>query len=149
MSDNIETKIRKGSAADEQWLFNLFKETMQNFIDGAWGWEELFQKEGFATSLPAKNFLILESENTPIACLHASKKADHLFLDMILVEPAFQRQGFGSQLISLIMQEAKNANMPIRLSVIKANPAVRFHQNLGFEIIEEDEHSYRMQWHGA
>ena len=146
MLESTNTKIRRGSEKDEQWLFNLFKATMRDFIDAAWGWEELFQKEGFVTSLPAKNFQILEYEGAAIGCFHITAKEDHLVLDMILVAPEFQRQGFGSQLIALAFSDARKSGQPIRLSVIKTNPAVAFHKAHGFEVVEEDEHCYRMQW---
>lgn len=146
MLERANIEIRRGSEADEQWLFDLFKATMRDFIDAAWGWEELFQKEGFVTSLPAKNFQVLEYGGVAIGCLHISVKENYLVLDMILVEPEFQRQGFGSQLIALAFSDAKKTGLPIRLSVIKTNPAVAFHKDHGFEVVEEDEHSYRMQW---
>ena len=35
--------IRNGNAEDEDWLFQLFRGTMQGYIDEAWGWDELLQ----------------------------------------------------------------------------------------------------------
>ena len=54
--------MRRGSNQDEDWLFELFRSTMQNHIDKAWGWDELLQREGFVTTLPAKQFQILQSD---------------------------------------------------------------------------------------
>ncbi|MCG8415282.1 MAG: GNAT family N-acetyltransferase [Pseudomonadales bacterium] len=138
--------IRRGEASDETWLFNLFKTTMRDYIDAAWGWEELLQKEGFVTSLPAKNFSVLEAENTPIGCIHISQKQDHLLVDMILVEPRYQGQGYGAELMRLAQNKAEQKGQPLRLSVLKTNPAIAFHIRCGFTMVEEDEHSCRMQW---
>ena len=146
MEAKTKTRMRRGNSADEPWLFELFKATMRDHIDAVWGWEELLQKEGFNTSLPAKNFLILELESNPVACLHISDKSDHLLLDMILVEPNWQQQGLGSQLIFIAQESARQKEKPIRLSVLKTNPALAFHQKNGFKVIEDDEHSYKMQW---
>lgn len=137
--------IRRGKNSDEAWLFQLFKKTMQDYIDAAWGWEELLQKEGFTTSLPARNFTILELDQQSIACMHLSSKSDHYFLDMILVEPAYQRRGFGSKLFDIAREQARKAELPIQLSVLKTNPAVRFHEHIGFAVIDEDDHSYKMR----
>jgi N-acetylglutamate synthase-like GNAT family acetyltransferase len=139
------SRIRRGKTIDESWLFQLFKKTMQDHIDAAWGWEELLQKEGFTTSLPARNFTILELDQQAIACMHLSSKSDHLFLDMILVEPAYQRRGFGSKLFEIAREHARQAGLPIQLSVLKTNPAVKFHQHIGFAVIDEDDHSYKMR----
>ena len=63
---------------------------------------------------------------------------------MILVEPAQQRQGWGSLMAIEIKQIAAAKQKPVRLSVLKTNPAIDFHVRIGFEEIEEDEHSIKM-----
>lgn len=138
--------LRRGERSDESWLFNLFKSTLQDYIDAAWGWEELLQKEGFVTSLPARGFQILQQGAENIACIHLTDRADHLLLDMIMVEPVQQRQGHGSHLIDWAKRKASETERRIKLSVLKSNPAVLFHQRHGFETVEEDQHSLKMEW---
>ncbi len=142
----MEAKLRLGDASDETWLFQLFKSTMQDYIDAAWGWEELLQKEGFLTSLPARNFRVLQLGSDKVGCIYLSEKDDHLALEMILVEPTWQRQGYGKQLIDWAKSLATARKQEIRLSVLKTNPAVNFHENNGFDTTAEDEHSLKMQW---
>lgn len=143
---DLTTRMRSGDASDESWLFNLFKTTMRDYIDAAWGWEELLQKEGFTTTLPAKNFSILENAEHPIGCIHISRKDEYLLVDMILVEPEYQQQGYGVELMRLAQKQAQDEELPLCLSVLKTNPAVNFHLKVGFKIKEEDEHSLRMEW---
>lgn len=144
MNDSIF--LRKGDSADEEWLFNLFRQTMQHYIDSAWGWEELLQREGFTTSLPARGFQVMEVDGTRVGSYHLTEKPDHLLLDMILVEPGLQRRGYGSLLMEQVKQTGAEANKPISLSVLKTNPAVQFHLLCGFEQTEEDEYSLKMAW---
>ena len=139
-------QIRPGAQQDEEWIFQLFKNTMRDYIDAAWGWEELLQKEGFVTSLPARDFKILTQGGKPIGCFHISQKPDHVVLDMIMVQPDYQRQGHGSYLMKLIKQDASSLGKPLRLSVLKSNPAVSFHEQAGFAVASEDEHSFKMVW---
>ncbi len=138
--------IRNGTAEDEDWLFQLFRQTMQDYIDEAWGWDELLQREGFITSLPAKNFRILEVDENRVASFHLTEKSEHLLVDMILVQPQMQRQGFGSYLMKQIKESAEELNKPVNLSVLKSNPAIEFHLSCGFRQIEEDKHSIRMMY---
>lgn len=138
--------MRRGTVDDEEWLFELFRSTMQNFIDKAWGWDELLQREGFVTTLPAKQFQILEQRGKAIASYHLSDKGDHFFLDMILVEPAQQRRGHGAHMLSQIKEISREQEKPVELSVLKTNPAVAFHTRAGFQQIQADEHSIRMRW---
>ena len=141
--------LRRGEIADQDWLFDLFRRTMQNYIDKAWGWDELLQYQGFITSLPARNFQILIFEGERVGSFHLTDKPDHLLLDMILVVPARQRQGFGSFLMDCIKERSRHNAKPVHLSVLKTNPAVQFHRACGFTVLEEDTHSFRMAWPDA
>ncbi len=143
---NAALNLRNGTSSDEDWLFKLFRATMQNYIDKAWGWDELLQREGFTTSLPAKYFYILEANDKTIASYYLSDKTSYFFLDMILVEPSRQRQGHGTKMMNKIKQGCSEQNKPVELSVLKTNPAVEFHLASGFEKLREDEHSMRMRW---
>ena len=145
-----DTHFRRGTAGDEQWLFELFRTTMQHHIDAAWGWEELLQHEGFITSLPPRGFWVLEFRCETIGSYHLSSKPnsspDHLVLDMIMVEPAFQNQGFGSLMMSHIQEAGREAGLPIQLNVLKTNPAVGFHRRFGFTEQSTEQHSLIMIW---
>jgi ribosomal protein S18 acetylase RimI-like enzyme len=142
--------FRRGSASDEQWLFQLFRITMQHHIDAAWGWEELLQHEGFVTSLPARGFQILELSGVTIGSYHLSSKParhpDTLELDMIMVEPTFQGQGFGGLMMGHIQNAGREAGLPVQLNVLKTNPAVSFHRRYGFTDKSSDQHSLVMIW---
>ena len=102
----------------------------------------------FITSLPIKQFQILVLDNHPIGAYHISTKSDHLVLDMILVEPKFQGQGWGRSLLKQVKTESRKLGRPVRLSVLKANPAVDFHLKEGFEEFASDEYSIKMLWTG-
>lgn len=144
----MEQKLtfRKGAVEDQDWLFELFRRTMQNYIDKAWGWDELLQREGFITSLPVRNFQILLCNNERVGSYHLTQRKDHLLLDMILVAPERQREGFGHYLMERVKENSRTKGLPVRLSVLKTNPAVQFHLAAGFQLVEEDSHSFRMAW---
>ena len=141
-----ELRLRGGTDADETWLFELFRETMQPYIAAAWGWEELLQREGFTTSLPAREFQILLREGVPVGSFHLTPENDALTLNMILVEPRWQRQGFGLVMMQTIQEQARQGQLPLQLRVQKTNPAVKFHERCGFATIAGDEHSLKMRW---
>lgn len=143
-----ELQLRKGAVDDQDWLFDLFRLTMQNYIDKAWGWDELLQREGFITSLPVRNFQILLCDDQRVGSYHLTHRKDHLLLDMILVAPERQREGFGRYLMERIKENSRTRGLPVRLSVLKTNPAVQFHLASGFQLVEEDPHSFRMAWPG-
>lgn len=143
---NATLQLVKGTPADQDWLYSLFRSTMKQHIESAWGWDEQFQKESFNTSLPASGFKILTELGTKIGGFHLSNKSDHLVLDMILVEPSLQRKGYGRAMMESIKGEAKAQKKPIRLSVLKSNPAIKFHKACGYLTTDSDSQSVKMLW---
>ncbi|MSR10968.1 MAG: N-acetyltransferase [Gammaproteobacteria bacterium] len=141
-----QLQLRKGVNDDQDWLFDLFRCTMQNHIDKAWGWDELLQREGFVTSLPVRNFQVLLSDDIRVGSFHLTDKPDHLLLDMILVIPERQHEGFGRFLMERVKEKSRAKSKPVHLSVLKTNPAMQFHLASGFKLVEEDSHSVRMAW---
>jgi ribosomal protein S18 acetylase RimI-like enzyme len=65
------------------------------------------------------------------------RRVTEIFLSQIELLPAFQGQGIGSQLITDLMDEARQQNLPITLQVLKVNPAQRLYQRLGFVVTGE------------
>lgn len=143
MADSL---IRSGTAKDRDWLYQLFRQTNREYIDASWGWDELFQLESFNANLPVSGFRILENESGVIGAFYLMEKTDHLWLELILVKPELQRQGYGTRLMKSIKQTAMAKNRPVKLNVLKLNPAREFYASLGFRVINEDGHSLGMVW---
>ena len=140
--------FRNGTSTDENWLFEMFRENLRDYIDEAWGWDELLQHAGFTTSLPARQFTILESDGERVGCFHLSQKPDHILLDMILVAAASQGKGFGTGLMNRIKSRAVALDLPLELNVLSSNPAIGFHRRHGFREISTSGQSVRMRWTG-
>lgn len=147
-------RYRKASPRDMDWAYRIFKTGMQSYITRTWGWNELFQEHSFFANLPASSFVIAsidasagsadEPGRVDIGGYCLKTKADHLYLEMLLIDPAWQRQGYGSAIMDEVMREAHRRRLAVRLSVLKINPASRFYQRLGFVIEAEDDIRYRM-----
>jgi N-acetylglutamate synthase-like GNAT family acetyltransferase len=142
-------QFRQGCTEDEQWLFELFRLTMQEYIDAAWGWEERLQREGFVTSLPARGFQILHNCGKRLGCYYLRPNTGSLLLEMILVEPDCQGQGYGRLMMDHIKATARRQQQAVFLRVLKTNPAVAFHRRCGFQQSNADEHSLEMIWQGS
>ena len=138
--------MRQGESADMDWLYQTFKLTMQSFIHQTWGWDELLQEHSFYENLPAKSFAIATSEEHDVGALNLREKADHLWLEMVLVLPGYQGQGFGRLMLEFAQRQSCKKQKPLRLSVLKLNPAQDFYRHMGFEQSGVDQWSYKMQW---
>ncbi|QJR13540.1 hypothetical protein DSM104440_00324 [Usitatibacter palustris] len=63
----------------------------------------------------------------------------------IQLETARQGKGLGAQLVGQLIAEAQQAQATLKLSVLKANPARRLYERLGFVVIGEDAHTFEMR----
>lgn len=137
--------MRQGQSADMDWLYQTFKGTMQDFIAQTWGWDELLQEHSFF-DLPAKSFAIATLAGGDVGALNLREKADHLWLEMVLVLPEYQGRGIGRLMLEYAQGQARKAQKPLRLSVLKLNPAHDFYRHMGFEQSAFDKYSFKMQW---
>jgi GNAT superfamily N-acetyltransferase len=138
--------FRKASKADMEWVYETFRTTMKSYIEDTWGWDELFQQYGFAENLPPSSFSIAALNSVTVGAYSLTEKTDHLWLEMLLILPDYQNQGVGSRILQTIQTQASLNQKPLRLSVLKVNPAREFYRRLGFEISGEDTWSYKLSW---
>jgi ribosomal protein S18 acetylase RimI-like enzyme len=61
------------------------------------------------------------------------------------VRPQDQRRGVGTHLIALVVERARTAGKPVRLGVVKINPARRLYERAGFRLTSEDHYKYYME----
>jgi ribosomal protein S18 acetylase RimI-like enzyme len=61
------------------------------------------------------------------------------------IEPALQSRGLGAELLTQIVSDAKQTSLPVRLSVLKGNPALKLYERLGFKVVGEDASAFQMQ----
>ncbi len=141
-----KARLRKAARSDMDWLYATFKQTMQAYIESTWGWNELFQQHGFLDNLPPGSFVILHDAGEDVGACSILEKPDHLWLEMVLVVPQRQRQGLGAELVRHAQALAAAQGKPLRLSVLKINPAQQFYLKQGFTCYAEDTWSLKLEW---
>jgi len=56
-----------------------------------------------------------------------------------------QRHGIGTQVLQILLAQARSQSKAITLAVVKINPALHFYEKHGFRITHEDEHKFYMR----
>ncbi len=92
----------------------------------------------------AERLVLLETE--AIGWIVTARTPDCFVLADIAILRVHRGGGIGGGLIRDFQSEAANAGVPVRLSVVRQNPARRLYERLGFEVIGSDEIRYSMQW---
>lgn len=142
-----ELSYRKANAADMDWVYQLFKKGLKSYIERTWGWNELFQHHSFMENIQPAHFIIVSDEGQDVGGYFLKPFDSHLYLDMLLIKPQQQNRGYGTRIIRHLQQGANRQQLPIKLSVLKVNPAFRFYYRLGFSVESEDEFRYRLCYH--
>jgi ribosomal protein S18 acetylase RimI-like enzyme len=146
MSDIHITQLsfRKAEIEEMDWAYLLFKEGLQQYIAQTWGWNELFQRHSFLAHLPASSFVIVSHDEQDVGGYCLKNKTDHLYLEMLLISADMQRKGIGSVVMQSLIKQAETQDLPIRLSVLRNNPAHQFYRRLGFDVLAEDSFRYEL-----
>ena len=138
--------LRAPQSVDAGLFYDVTEQTMRaNIIaaGGAWD-EERRREETTEVSLdPNASVIVVGAVDAGILLVERSPNEMHLHI--LYLFPNFQGLGIGSTLVSSLQREAAEQNVPLRLKVLKVNPAKGFYERLGFGVEEETEHFFCMQ----
>jgi 8-oxo-dGTP pyrophosphatase MutT (NUDIX family)/ribosomal protein S18 acetylase RimI-like enzyme len=131
--------LRPATHGDREFLYELHKAALGLYIAETWGWDESFQRAHFDERFdPAPRRLILW-KGASIGCFTYRVEEDAIELDYIAVLPEFQSGGIGTRLIGQLIDRSEQMGLPIRLHVLRANPARALYERLGFVTTREDD----------
>jgi GNAT superfamily N-acetyltransferase len=143
-----ELALRPALEGDRELLFALMKDALGPYVVATFGpWDEATQRERFFEALTRTLALheIIELGGSPIGFLNVVRSAEQLKLNRICLLPSHQGRGLGTQLMHALMREADAARLPIRLRVLRVNPARRLYARLGFVVSGEIETHFLME----
>jgi len=144
LPDNL--RLRPATAADAGFAYRVSRETMRGHAlatFGTWNQEEVRQRcskniaDGFTR--------IIELDDVQIGIYVVERAPDHVQLLQIFILPEYQRRGIGSHLIERLLAEARATNLPLRLRVLRVNPAFELYRRMGFKVVQETPERYFME----
>ncbi|MWV42040.1 GNAT family N-acetyltransferase [Paenibacillus sp. HJL G12] len=121
--------------SNELGLTNWDPAMRQNFLQMQWS----AQKHSYAMQFPLGNESIIWHHGQPAGRIIVQKDLNELRLIDISIHPDYQNLGIGKALIQELQTEASVSQLPLRLSVLKTNPALNLYIRLGFFSIGENE----------
>ncbi|HSR32727.1 MAG TPA: GNAT family N-acetyltransferase [Anaerolineae bacterium] len=136
--------LRQATSVDGDFLYQLIKTTMREYVEPIWGWDEDWQSNYFRERFDPDEVQIVVLDGQDIGAVSVEIRATELFLSRIYLLPAYQGRGIGTCLIQSILDEAFAQGLPVTLQVLKGNPARGLYERLGFTHTEETETHDRM-----
>jgi ribosomal protein S18 acetylase RimI-like enzyme len=136
--------LRPAREEDVPFLLALREETMDEHFRAS-GAEPSREQHLERVRVRFECAQIIEREGRPAGLFKVARDGLDWLLIQIQLAPELQGQGVGERLIRELIGEARRAGASLSLHVLRANPARRLYERLGFRIVEEGEHEYLMR----
>ena len=137
--------LRAATIDDLPSARDIYLGTMRYITDRLSDWDEARHMAQFAERFILDEVRIIVSDNEDVGWLQVGESDDEIFLKQISLQPRSQRRGIGSRLIADLLERARRTGKPVRLGVVKINPAVELYRRHGFVITSEDEFKLYME----
>jgi ribosomal protein S18 acetylase RimI-like enzyme len=129
--------LRPACSDDYAFALKLYVEAIRP-LAGAWiKWVKAGQEAQFASMWRPNDTRIITLDGQEIGWVEFRRTGDELFLKQFYISPGHQRRGIGSQVLQLLREEQRGSAKSMALFVLKNNPAFRFYERHGFEVVRE------------
>ncbi len=126
---------------DKPYLLRLRKLTMVTHLETAGLYLNDEQHMARVEEAFAHSHLI-KRDSQVVGLIKYCRHPDGVEIMQLQIHPDFQGKGIGSKVLQQIFTE--NPHQPVRLTVLKANPAFALYQRLGFVVTGEDDYEYHL-----
>jgi ribosomal protein S18 acetylase RimI-like enzyme len=149
MQTAMTIALRAYEDCDRDFLFRLYASTRAQEI-APFGWppaqQEAFllmqftaQQRWYSMSYEQAEHQIIEQEGVPIGRIMVLRQPPAAVLVDIALLPEHRGKGIGGELIRQVIQQCDQQKLPLRLQVLRGNPALRLYERLGFVRTQEDQ----------
>lgn len=146
-SQDVELRLRAARPEDAAFFYEARTAGFKDYVEQVFGpWLDAFQRplaDAEFAELPVE---IIECGSTAVGYQAVVRHDDHWFLDEIVLVPAMRNRGLGTRLVQDVMNAARAAGVPLRLSVLHVNPARALYARLGFRVERIEHPRVKMVW---
>jgi GNAT superfamily N-acetyltransferase len=136
--------LRTSTPADTDFIVSVTRATMTDYVMRAWGPSEAQLEAAMRGDVVIGQDQIIILSGREIGVLSVERNRDEFFLDKLYILPDYQGWGIGTHLIRAVLDDAFDQGLPVRLGVLKVNPARCLYERLGFVQVGEERTSYIM-----
>lgn len=135
-----EWRLRPAKDADRDFLFDLHRQSMRDYVEPLWGWDDLAQRRLFDDRFTSRQSHVIQVDSEDIGILQLEERPGEVVLALIELLPAWQGKGIGTAIIRSLLAQRR----AVSLRVLTSNPrAAALYERLGFRIVRRaPEHLY-------
>jgi ribosomal protein S18 acetylase RimI-like enzyme len=137
----MEISQRTASLDDIEWLESFYESIMRPYVELTHEWDSTKFREYFNPKI----ITVIQVDGIDIGMLKVEEREDCFYLGDIQIGRGYQKQGIGTKLIEQVIRSANIAKKPVRLRVLKGNPAKDLYFRLGFKEIQILDTCYIME----
>jgi ribosomal protein S18 acetylase RimI-like enzyme len=103
------------------------------------------QRRSYESAYPQAEHQIVEQDGQPIGRIMVVRNEDSALLVDIALLSEHRALGIGERLLRELLLQSSRDRVPVRLQVLKTNPALRLYERLGFTRTSEDQMYIQME----
>ena len=151
----MKIELRPFSQDDQDFLYRLYASTRMAEI-ALFGWnpaqQEAFlrmqfnaQQRGYEMAYKDADHQIITGDSQPVGriLVHRGNNA-HVLVDIALLDE-YRNRGIGTRVLQQLIASTAQQHVPLRLQVIKSNPARHLYERLGFVRTGEEGMHFQME----
>jgi len=138
--------LRPATAADAPFAYSVKKKALGTYVAQTWGWDEHEQVGFHEREYKPELIRIITLGETDIGTVSVVSDGRRVLTGMLYLLPEFQRRGIGTHIVRSVQAQAQRDNLPVRLAVLKVNPAQELYRRMEFLPLEETATHIKMQW---
>jgi ribosomal protein S18 acetylase RimI-like enzyme len=142
--------LKPATGQDLAFACRVAEAAMREYAVATFGkWDEAEVRQRSEENIRSGNLRIIERDGTPMGIQLVEREKDHIALQQIFLLPECQGTGVGSELVRRLMEESRASGLPLRLRVLRVNPAQRLYLRLGFRVVRMTDERYFMEYSAA
>ena len=137
--------LRPATDADLPFMYHAHCLGLGPYILQIRGWDEEKERAFFFGRFSASDCKVIVVDGQPAGFVRIEDNGDYLRLDYVVLLPEHQRRGIGGAIVSDLLHQAQQRGVPVKLNVLRVNPAKALYERLGFRDVGGDEHRFFME----
>lgn len=140
-------QLRPVVAADRDFLFDMHRQTMFEYVDAVWGWDDEVQNRFFDDRFVLDGRRqIVRVDDQDVGMVEIREEPNRIVLANIRILPQWQSRGLGRAIIRSLLARGAATERPVVLSCLKVNSrARRLYEREGFMVVAETPTNVHMQ----
>lgn len=147
-AQDLDLNLRPAAESDRAFARELHHACYRPWVEPIFGWDLERQDRFFAESWAPQERSMVELRGKAIGSFSVSDRGSYILIADIEVHPDHQGRGVGTALLRRMLADADARCLPVRLQVLKGNPARRLYSRLGFvDVAQTDTHHIMVRAH--